>query len=442
MVKRLVSGKLRLADVDRAGVGTHGDGGGLYLVVSSSSARSWMFRYTLFGHRREMGLGSASSIGLADARDQATDARRLVAMGQDPIAHREAKRLAAKAEQVRGIMFGEYARKFITAKAPGWRNAKHAAQWTMTILGELADGQPAEQDYCQAIRSLSLAEIDTAAVLKVLMPIWRTKPETASRIRSRLENIFDGAKAEGVFVGENPARWRGGLKHILPSARSKRTRVRHQPALPYADVPAFISALRTSETSIAARALEFLILTAMRPGNIVKARWAHINLEAKTWVVPAAEMKADAAHTVYLSSAAVALLEQIKQARVGRCQYVFPSVMGRGAGAQHHDRPMSDAALSAVIDRMTAKGGKWIDPVSGRQATPHGFRSSFRDWGSETDAAPEFVLEATLAHVVSDDVIAAYRRSKFNEKRRQVLETWGRYATGAGAKVLPMVRPL
>jgi integrase len=421
---RRTTGGLTVNQVAKAGPGFHSDGGGLYLHVGKN-AKSWLLRYWRHGKVREMGLGSASVIGLRQARDLAIDAKRLVAAGGDPIEARKSEKQAAKIEAARSITFGEFAATFIAGKQAGWRNPKHADQWRMTLLGIGPNGQPSLHDYCKPIRNLPIGEVDSNAVLKVLGPIWSSKSETASRIRSRIENVLDAARVAGLRDGINPAQWKGVLKHMLP-AKAKVRRVRHHPALPYADVPAFIRALRQCETSVAAACLEFLILSVVRPGNAVAARWDQINIEARTWTIPAEQMKGGEQHVMPLSDAALAVLNRM--AKIRRGAFVFPSIMGRGAGAYRSSHHMSAAALSALIDRLNEGEARWLDPASGRPVVPHGFRSSFRIWTAETGAASEPVAEACLAHKVSDAVVAAYRRTTFDDERRRVMQAWANFA--------------
>jgi integrase len=418
-------GRLTVSGVAKATPGLHADGSGLYLQVGKNSA-SWVYRYRRHGRLRELGLGSASVVSLGQARDRAIDAGRQLANGIDPIEHKNEAKAAAKIEAAKAITFGEFAETFIESKRAGWKNEKHADQWTMTLLALDPSGEPSAHDYCKVIRNLPVGAVDTAAVLKVLSPIWSSKPETASRIRSRIENVLDAARVAGLRDGINPAQWKGGLKHLLPP-RAKVRRVRHHPAMPYAGLPALVRALRSCETSVGAACLEFLILTVVRPGNAVAARWDHINIEAKTWTIPAAEMKGHETHVVPLSDAALAVLDRM--AKIRRGAFVFPSIMGRGERARRSEGHMSDAALAAVIDRLNEGDVRWLDPVSGREIVPHGFRSSFRNWTAETGAASEPVAEACLAHKVGDAVIAAYRRTKFDDERRRVMQTWGVYVT-------------
>jgi integrase len=436
--KGIMKPRLTASQIAKAKPGRHADGSGLYLFVSAAGSRSWVFRYRRDGRLRDFGLGSTSAVSLAEARDKAIDARRQLAAGIDPISKRESDRAEAKAEAARATTFGEFAKTFIDSKSPEWRNSKHSHQWRMTLLGIEPQGTPAKHDYCKSLRGLPVSAVDADAVLKVLTPIWQSRPETANRIRGRIESILDAAKVVGLRERENPARWKGGLKHILPT-HSKRRTVKHRPALPHMQIADFVRALHERETSVAARCLEFLILTVVRPGNAVRARWSQIDREAKTWTIPANEMKGHEQHVVPLSDAALAVLDQMDGIRRG--EFIFPSTMGTGAGAQRRTAHMSDAALATVIDRMNEEDRKWLDPASGREVVPHGFRSTFRNWGAETEAATEPVLEACLAHVVDDAVVAAYRRTKFDDRRRLVMSAWGAYVTATPGKVIPLRKP-
>ena len=362
-----------------AAPGRHSDGGGLYLNVTASGARSWVFMWKVAGKRREMGLGSLRDVPLAKARDRAADARQKLTDGLDPIATRHKPKV---------MTFAEAADALIESMASSWRNEKHRAQWKMTLTV-----------YCEPLRSRSVAEIGTEDVLKVLQPLWRTKPETASRLRGRIERVFDFARARGQRSGENPARWRGHLDAILPK-RAKLTRGHHK-AMPFDEVPAFVAALRERE-GVAPRALEFAILTAARSGEVLAARWSEFDLEAGVWTVPAARMKAGREHRVPLSAPAVEILRQMEHKRLG--EYVFP---GMRSG-----RPLSVMALEMVLRRMKV------------DVTVHGFRSAFRDWAGERTHFPREVAEAALAHLVGDAVERAYRRGDALEKRRKLMEAW------------------
>ena len=312
----------------------------------------------------------------------------MVREGVDPIAQRDASRLAKSEKPT----FGEAADSLIEAKGSEWRNDKHKAQWTMTLT-----------KYCASIRSKRVDEIDTEAVLGILQPIWASKPETASRLRGRIEAVLDAAKAQGHRSGENPAAWRGHLSHLLPK-RQKLSRGHHA-AMAYADVPAFVGQLRERD-AIAAMAMEFCILTATRSGETLGARWSEIDMPAKVWTVPADRMKAAREHRIPLSDRAMAILERLFEARTG--DLVFP---GQRAG-----KPLSGMAMQMVLRRMKIE-----------DATVHGFRSAFRDWaGNETHFARE-VAEAALAHVVGDKAEQAYRRGDALEKRRALMSAWATF---------------
>ena len=368
--------------------GRYGDGAGLYLVVAASGARKWVFRFTFAGKVTEAGLGSADVVSLAEARNKAHEARKLLEVGKNPI---EAKRQALIVEAEKPT-FGAIADALIAAKESEWRNEKHRAQWRASL-----------KEFAAPLRSRPVNEIDTGAILAVLTPLWQTKPETASRVRGRIEAVLDAAKAQGHRSGENPAAWRGHLAHLLPK-RGKLTRGHHA-AMDYRDVPAFVTHLRGQET-IAAMALEFCILTATRSGEVYGARWTEIDMAAKVWVVPADRMKAAREHRVPLSDRAVAILEKLFKARTG--DFVFPSPRGQ--------RPLSHVAMAKVMRRLEVE-----------QATVHGFRSAFRDWAGNETHFPREVAEAALAHVVGDKAEQAYRRGDALEKRRALMAAWANH---------------
>ncbi|MET3842073.1 site-specific integrase [Bradyrhizobium sp. OAE829] len=408
-------GKLNAKQVEKLTKrGLYGDGGGLYLQVAKGGSKSWLFRFKSDGRSRWHGLGSARDVTLADARIKAGDARRLRLNGGDPIDAKRAVKAAARVDAAKAITFGTAAKRFIKANSPGWKNAKHSAQWTMTLLGIDPNGKSTKHDYCRAIRDLPISSIDTTLVLRIIEPIWATKTETANRIRGRIETVIDAAKAKGEFKGENPARWKGHLDNLLP-ATSKVRKVRNHPALPYQQLSAFMRELRKRD-GVAAAALEFQILTAVRPGNAVAAKKDQIDRKAAVWTIPAVLMKADTEHKVPLSQAALDVLDRMEALNEGS-EYIFPNSKGK---------PLSDASVAAAIDRMNEQGRQWVDPKSDREIVPHGFRSSFRDWAAEhgyDDAA----AEAALAHKVSDDVIAAYKRTTFFELRKQMMKDWADY---------------
>lgn len=422
-------GKLKAKQVEHLSKrGLYGDGGGLYLQVAKGGSKSWLFRYTSDGRGRWHGLGSARDVSLTDARIRAADARRVRLNGGDPIESKRAMRAAARIEAAKSITFGAAAKRYIKANAPGWKNTKHADQWRMTLLGVDPNGKPAKIDYCRRIRDLPIAAIDTTLVLRIIEPIWATKTETANRIRGRVEAVIDAAKAKGEFTGENPARWKGHLDNLLP-ATSKVRKVRNHPALPYQQLPAFMRDLRGRD-GVAAAALEFQMLTAVRPGNAVAARWDQIDRQASVWTIPAALMKSEAEHKVPLSQAALDVLDRMDALKHSSA-YVFPNSKGK---------PLSDASTAAVIDRMNERERRWVDPKADREIVPHGFRSSFRDWAAE-HGYEDAVAEAALAHKVSDDVIAAYKRTTFFELRKQMMKDWADYCArpaGAGDNVVAL----
>jgi integrase len=379
--------------------GRHSDGEGLYLNVTPAGARSWLFMWKKAGKRREMGIGSAGSVSLARAREIAGECRAQVAAGIDPIEARD----AAAEIKPRKPTFGEIADRFLATKESEWRNPKHRAQWRMTL-----------ETYAAPLWSRPVDEIDTEAVLAVLTPLWQTKAETASRLRGRIENILDAARAKGHIPSNeaNPARLRGHLAHLLPK-RAKLTRGHHA-AMAYDDVPAFIARLRERE-ALAALALEFCILTAARSGEVLGARWSEIDLAAKVWTVPAERMKAAREHRIPLSERALAILEKLSKARTG--DLIFP---GQRAG-----KPLSNTAMEMLLRRMDQ------DAV-----TVHGFRSAFRDWAGNETHFPREVAEAALAHVVGDKAEQAYRRSDALEKRRDLMQAWANHCAPASGNVV------
>ncbi|WP_338689304.1 MULTISPECIES: tyrosine-type recombinase/integrase [Bradyrhizobium] len=395
-------------------IGRHADGGNLYLSISPNGGRRWTFLFRWRGKTKEIGLGSARDVMLARARELATAARAELAEGRQPTGIRR---------PTVGETFGEVANRLVETMAPGWKNEKHAAQWRMTLLGEAGegdeDGKPikAKHDYCASLRKVPVAEVSTADVLAVLQPIWQTKPETASRIRGRIERALDSAKAQGLRTGENPARWRGHLDHLL--AKRQRLTRGHHAALPYSDVPAFMVDLRGRE-AVAARALEFVILTAARTGEALGARWDEIDFDRALWTVPPERMKMGKEHRVPLSARALEMVRELFEVRCN--EFVFPG--------QSSDGGLSSMALAAVLKRMKVKG-----------ATPHGFRSSFRDWAGDETAYPREVIEAALAHTIENKAEAAYRRATALEKRRELMAAWSSYcAEPQGGKVVQLRR--
>jgi integrase len=394
------SGKLKALGLDRKAPGRYGDGGGLYLLVDKAGARRWLFRFRWKDNRaekgsgrlRDMGLGNLGSVPLAKARELAAQCRGDLADGLDPIARREARQALKKGVPT----FGRCADELVDALEAGWRNEKHRHQWRHTLT-----------EYAAAIRPRPVDKVTTEDVLSVVQPIWQTKPETASRLRGRIEAVLDAARARGHIPQNtaNPARWRGHLDKLLPK-RKKLTRG-HHPAMPFADVPTFIEHLRKRE-AIAALALEFIILTAARSGEALGARWQEIDMKEKVWTLPDRRMKRGVEHRVPLSPRAIEILEAM--AKGARGDLVFST--------HRADRPMSGMACTMLLRRMKAEG-----------VTVHGFRSSFRDWAGECTSFPREIAEAALAHAVGNEVERAYRRSDALEKRRKLMDAWASYCT-------------
>ena len=391
-------------------LGLYPDGGGLYLQIAAGGSKSWIYRFMLDGRARTMGLGSLLAVPLADARGRAAEARALRASGIDPIEARNAERATARLNAAKAITFKDAAERYIEAHAAGWRNAKHIAQWRSTL-----------ETYAYPVfGSLAVQDVDVAVVMKVLEPIWTTKTETASRVRGRIESVLDWAAARGYRKGENPARWRGHLKNLLPE-RSRVRKPKHHPALPYVEIGDFMKALRAQEGG-AGRVLEFVILTAARTGEVIGARWSEIDMKEGTWIVPAERIKGGREHRVPLSAPALGILETMADLRDGKADgFVFP---GRKRG-----RALSNMAMLKLLERMERD-----------DLTVHGFRSTFRDWAAERTNYPREVAEAALAHVIPDKVEAAYRRGDLFEKRRRLMNEWARFCAKAkaGGKVVPM----
>ena len=375
--------------------GSHGDGNGLYLQVRGPEHRSWLFRFKVAGAGHLMGLGPFPDVSLAEAREAATAARRLLRAGINPIEQRRAARIEA-ASRAGLNTFAEVAHAYIAAHEGGWRNAKHRAQWRSTL----------DTYAMPTIGGLSVAAIDTGHVMRVLESIWRETPETASRTRGRIESVLDYATARGWRVGDNPARWRGHLANLLPS-RAKLARVQHHPALPWRDIAAFMSEL-VARSGTAALALRFAILTAARTGEVLGARWSEIDMAEAMWTVPGTRMKAGREHRVPLSDAACDVLREMAKARSKPDGFVFAGAKP-GAG-------LSSMALLMLLRRMGWGG-----------LTTHGFRSTFRDWAAEATGTAREVAEAALAHTLSDKVEAAYRRGDLIEKRRRLMEDWAAF---------------
>ncbi|MBI2240943.1 MAG: integrase arm-type DNA-binding domain-containing protein [Magnetospirillum gryphiswaldense] len=376
--------------------GRYADGGGLYLQIGPTGGKSWLFRYTRQGKAREMGLGALNVLSLAEAREAAASVRRTLAAGHDPLDVRKAERQQQETQASNGMTFSECASAYIEAHKSGWRNEKHVAQWSSTI-----------KTYAAPIfGTLPVQAINLEMVLKVLEPIWHTKPETAARLRGRIEAVLDWAAVRGHRSSDNPARWKGHLDKLLPP-RSKVQSVQHHPALPYEEIGAFMSELRQREEG-AARALEFTILTASRTSEALNARWDEFDLNAKVWRIPGKRMKAGKDHRIPLSEAAMTILT--RTAEIRQSAFVFPG--------QRKERPLSNMVFLQLLKRMKRP-----------DLTTHGFRSTFRDWAAERTAFSREVAEMALAHTIGDKVEAAYRRGDLFEKRRELMASWADFCS-------------
>jgi integrase len=381
------------------------DGGNLYLQCTRGKddavSRSWVFRYELDGARREMGLGPLHTLGLSDARDKAKSLRQQLLDAIDPLEAKRQAKMARLAEQAKTVTFKNCAEMYLKSHQDEWKNAKHRAQWTSTL-----------ETYVYPIMGdLSVSDIDTNLVIKIVEPIWKRIPETASRVRGRIEAVLGYATVRAFRTGDNPARWRGHLAEVLCG----RSEVEHHAALPYAEMPAFMAKLHDRQ-STSGRALEFTILTAVRTSEAVGATWSEIDIKAKTWTIPASRMKAGKEHKVPLSDRVIAILKGLPR----HGDQVF-------AGADN--RPLSNMAMLQLLRGMRPG------------LTVHGFRSAFRDWSAEMTSYPNHVVEKALAHAVADKVEAAYRRGDLFEKRRKLMAAWSEYCAKplpAGATVTPL----
>jgi integrase len=388
-------GALAVSRISRRGINFVGGAVGLGLNVTRSGARSWIFRYTVGGKRRDMGLGGYPAVTLAAAREAARAARAKLAQGIDPIEDFRQKRSAMVAAQLSATTFSKAAEQYIDAHESAWKNAKHGQQWRNTIV-----------TYANPkIGKMLVQDVSLPHVLAVLEPIWRVKTETASRLRNRIELVLDSAIARGLRSGPNPARWKGHLDKLLPAPGKVAKRAHHR-ALPYREAPDFMARLRTQAGS-GARALEFAILTAARSGEVRGATWSEIDEGSATWIIPASRMKGGKEHRVPLSHAAVAVFKLQKAQALN--EWVFPG---------QSNKPLSDMSLSAVLRRMKVN------------CVPHGFRSTFRDWTAECAHCPNEVAEMALAHAVGDKVEAAYRRGDLFDKRRSLMSEWASYLDG------------
>lgn len=374
--------------------GLYGDGGGLWLQVSKKGTKSWIFRYSVDGKTRDMGLGPVHTISLNRAREKAREAREMLLDGKDPIQARNAIRESVRLKKAAAKTFREIAELYIETHKVAWKNEKHISQWSNTL-----------KTYVYPVfGNISIAEINTALIKDVLDPIWTSKNETASRIRGRIEKVIDWANASGYRKGDNPARWRGHLENLLPK-RSKVQKVTHHKALPFNSVSEFMTELRMQEGA-AAKALEFTILTAARTGEVIHATWDEVDLKQLIWTIPAARMKAEKEHQVPLSARTVAILNEMEAVRQN--DYIFPGVRS--------NKPLSQMAMLMTLRRMGHDN-----------ITVHGFRSTFKDWASECTSYPNEVSEMALAHTIGNKVEAAYRRGELLNKRKDLMRDWAKY---------------
>ncbi|MFV8823540.1 tyrosine-type recombinase/integrase [Thauera sp. WH-2] len=380
--------------------GAYADDDGLYLKIGTTGSASWQYRYQINGKRRMMGLGSCANVGLAEAREKAADARKQVKQGIDPLEVKEAEQTAVKAK---ATTFRELATEYIADHRPGWRNAKHGQQWENTLA----------QYAFPKIGDKPIAEISTEDVLGILKKLWTEKPETASRLRNRIELVIDAGRAKGLSTAANPAAWRGHLDKLLP----KRTKASkgHHAAMDYRELPAFYKRLTEDRDSLSSVALQITILTACRTSEVLLADWSEFDLDNRLWTIPGERMKAGRPHRVPLSDEVLKLLQGIKGEG-----YVFP-------GARE-GRPLSNMAMTMVLRRLGHP-----------ELTVHGFRSTFRDWCAEETHYPNIVAEQALAHTVGNAVEAAYRRGDLLDKRRALMADWATYCTTKpAANVVPI----
>ncbi len=391
--KRKELGALAVSQISRRGINFVGGVTGLALNVTKSGSRSWVLRYQVGGKRRDKGLGGYPDVTLAQAKEAARAARAKIGQGIDPVEDARILRSQLIASQASAITFSQAATQYIDAHKDSWRNAKHAQQWTNTL-----------QVYAYPkIGRMLVRDVALPQILAILEPIWRDKTETASRVRGRIESVLDWAAVRGYRPDNNPARWKGLLDKMLP-APGKITKTDHHRALPYKELPAFMTRL-SEQQGMGARALEFTILTASRSGEVRGAKWSEFDLDSGIWTIPPERMKMGKEHRAPLSDAVLSIIK--KQKASAFCEYVFPSPRGS---------TLSDMTLSAVLRRMKVA------------AVPHGFRSTFRDWCAEhTDYSRE-VAEMALAHAIGSKVEAAYRRGDLFNKRRQLMQDWSDYA--------------
>lgn len=406
---------LKVAKLTKPGL--YGDGGGLTLQITATGAKSWLLRYMVAGKPFGMGLGPTHTVSLAEARQKALDARKLLIDGINPLVAKKQSQVAAALADAKMMSFDQCAEAYILAHKAGWKNAKHIDQWTNTL-----------NTYASPVFGhLPVADIDTGLVVKCLAPIWECKTETASRLRGRIESVLGWAATSGYRTGENPARWKGHLKNLLATI-SKTSRTKNHPSLPWTGIGAFMAVLRMRE-GVSARAVEFVILTACRSGEVRGARWAELDTMGKIWTIPAERMKAKREHQVPLSDAALALLASMP--KDGESDVIFAGTKGQ---------PLSDMSLTAVIRRMNGGDRRvWVD-TNGEGITVHGFRSSFRMWAAEATSYPREVAEHALAHQLPDVVERAYQRGSQFAKRAALMAEWAVYCATIPADAV--VKPI
>ena len=394
--------RLKTTNIKTKPPGMHADGGSLYLLVKADGKnRSWIFRYRdrITSKLRDMGLGPAWDVGLSEARERASELRRMLRDGQDPMAVKHALKAEARTQHEKRMAFGRCAELYIEVHRSGWKNPKHAAQWDSTL-----------RTHCEPIWKLPVDTIDTALVMKCLDPIWTTKTETASRLRGRIESVLAWSTVRGLRKGDNPAAWRNHLDQLLP-ARNKVQKVEHRAALPYADAAAFMAELRQRDT-LAARVLELQILTATRPGEAAGAQWAEFDLQDAVWTIPGDRMKAGKEHRVPLSPATAALLRSL-----------IPKVKGKG-------KPIAPVGnvFPGVKDRsITTEAAMKLLKELRHGLTAHGFRSTFRDWAAEQTSHAREIIEHAMAHQLKDAAEAAYQRGDMLRRRAVLMKDWASY---------------
>ena len=382
--------------------GLYGDGGGLTLQITPAGVKSWLHRYMIDGKSFAMGLGPTHTVDLAEARRKALEGRRLLLDGVNPLLARNQQQVAAKLAETNMMTFDQCAEAYIQAQKPSWKNAKHAKQWSSTL-----------KTYASPVFGAApVADVDTGLVVKCLAPIWESKTETATRVRGRIESVLGWATTSGYRTGENPARWKGHLENLLATI-SKVRRTKNHPALPWQQAGAFVHALR-ARAGVAARALEFLVLTACRSGEVRGALWAEFDLDGRLWTIPAARMKGAREHQIPLSDPAIRILAALPK----DSDIVFPGTKGQA---------LSDMSLTAVVRRM---GGRhdWVD-ADGARVTVHGFRTTFRMWAAEMTNYPREVAEHSLAHQLPDAVERAYQRGSQFTKRTSLMSDWAVYCS-------------